>query len=140
MTTFRRSISVILTLLAAAVAQAATATTEQSEFFESKIRPLLEAKCGVCHGDQTKMAGLILTTAEGFANGIGGVPLVDPNNPGASRLLEAISYQGKIKMPPTGKLTDEEISSFTTWVKGGAPWPNAQPVTTTTKKSAPNCV
>ena len=29
-------------------------------------------------------------------------------------------------MPPTGKLTAQQISDLTEWVQLGAPWPNAQ--------------
>jgi hypothetical protein len=120
-------------------ARAATpASAEQSEFFESKIRPLLETKCGVCHNEQAKMAGLILTTAEGFARGADAGPLFDPSQPGAGRLIEAVGYEGRIKMPPTGKLSDEEIEALKTWVTMGAPWPNAPVLSEKPKSSGPH--
>src|SRR5207247_3126555 len=43
-----------------------------------------------------------------------------------SRILQVVSYQDKIKMPPTGKLKDEEIEALKEWVKMGAPWPDAK--------------
>ena len=121
----------------AVVAAAAPASPAQTEFFESKVRPLLETKCSACHGDQVKMAGLTLTTAEGFARGAESGPLVEPGDSGASRLIEAISYEGRIKMPPTGKLSDEEIGALKAWVKMGAPWPNARIVHEIRKDSGP---
>jgi cytochrome c553 len=121
----RRLLALLPLLAVGGVAEAATATPEQTEYFESKVRPLFETKCGACHSEQSKMAGLVLTTAEGFARGADTGPLLDPNSPGSGRLIEAVSYQGRVKMPPTGKLSDEEIGALKNWVKMGAPWPNA---------------
>jgi uncharacterized protein DUF1549/uncharacterized protein DUF1553 len=47
-------------------------------------------------------------------------------DPEKSRLIQVVRYQGDIRMPPTGKLTELEIADLTNWVKSGAPWPNAQ--------------
>jgi hypothetical protein len=116
---------------------AATATPEQAEFFETKIRPVLETKCSACHSDQAKMAGLTLTTAEGFARGAESGPLLEPGDSGGGRLIQAISYEGRIKMPPTGKLNAEEIAALKDWVKMGAPWPNASAAVETPKTSGP---
>ena len=101
-------------------------TVEQTEFFESKIRPLFETKCSTCHGEQVQMAGLKLITAEGFLRGADTGPIVVEGDPGASRLIQNVRYEGKIKMPPTGKLSDQEIAALEEWVKMGAPWPNAE--------------
>ena len=101
-------------------------TVEQTEFFESKIRPLFATKCSTCHGEQVQMAGLKLITAEGFLRGADTGPIVVEGGPGASRLIQAVRYEGKIKMPPTGKLSDQEIAALEEWVKMGAPWPNAE--------------
>ena len=38
-------------------------------------------------------------------------------------LVTAISYRDdRLRMPPTGKLADDEISTLISWVKMGAPW------------------
>ncbi|MEO8049489.1 MAG: DUF1549 and DUF1553 domain-containing protein, partial [Acidobacteriota bacterium] len=46
-----------------------------------------------------------------------------PGDPENSRLIQAVGYQSKIKMPPTGKLEDSEIQALRDWVKLGAAWP-----------------
>src|SRR5437773_1890425 len=74
-----------------------------------------------------KTAGLDLGTAEGFQHGGQSGPIVVEGNSEASRLLKVIGYSESIKMPPTGKLKDEEIADITTWVKMGAAWPGAPP-------------
>jgi Protein of unknown function (DUF1553)/Protein of unknown function (DUF1549)/Planctomycete cytochrome C len=101
------------------------ANAEQNEFFESKIRPLLSSKCFACHGAEMQMAKLNLATAAGFFKGGESGPVVVKGEPENSRLINAVNYQGQVKMPPTGKLKDAEIADLVAWIKIGAPWPNA---------------
>lgn len=100
---------------------------EAADFFEKQVRPLLLAKCQMCHSAKAKTSGLDLSSAEGFQAGGATGPLVNKENPEASLLLKVISYEGSLKMPPMGKLKAEEIAVLTAWVKMGAPWPGAQP-------------
>ena len=70
------------------------------------------------------MADLQLTTREGFIKGSSRGPVVVRGDPVASRLIRAVGYQESIKMPPTGRLSDDEISALIEWVRMGASWPN----------------
>ena len=90
-----------------------------AEFFESRVRPLLAAKCQGCHNARTATAGLDLSTASGFEKGVA-----------RNRLLEVIGYEGKTKMPPSGKLADIEIAVLREWLRTGAAWPVAPSPTT----------
>jgi cytochrome c553 len=89
------------------------ADTSTGEHFEKKVRPLFAAKCQQCHGAKMQMGGVNLASGAG----------VD-----GARLYEALQYTGKFKMPPTGKLADEEIAEVKTWVDRGASWPNSAEV------------
>ena len=95
------------------------------EFFEKQIRPSLSSKCVACHNGEAKMGGLDLTSPAGFSRGSANGPIINPDHPQQSRLLTVIRYQGDIKMPPTGRLSDERIAAFEKWVETGAPWPEA---------------
>ncbi len=110
-----------LLLASSALAQ----TSEQVDFFEKKIRPVLAANCQVCHNHDLKTAELDLSSAEGFLRGGASGPLIDKDNPGESRLLKVLSYDERQKMPPTGKLKDAELADVAAWVNVGAPWPGA---------------
>jgi mono/diheme cytochrome c family protein len=101
----------------------------QQEFFEKKIRPILANSCQRCHNPKARVAGLDLTTAEAFQRGGESGPLISKEKPEESRLLKAVSYDSELKMPPSGKLKDQEIAALTDWVKMGAPWPGAAPAT-----------
>ena len=114
-----------LAVALAVAGEAISATPEEIAFFERNIRPVLVEKCSACHGDQVQMAGLQLTTAEGFYKGGDTGPVFVKDDPEGSRLLAAVRYEGDAKMPPTGKLPDEEIEDLAKWIGSGAPWPAA---------------
>ena len=111
---------VILVAASAAVLRAAGEPAASSEFFEIKVRPVLARHCLACHA-ASKMGGLDLTSRAGLEKGgARGTAL------GADGwLVRAISYaDGKLKMPPSGKLGEAEVEDLTAWVKAGAPWPD----------------
>ncbi|HWB98334.1 MAG TPA: DUF1549 domain-containing protein [Bryobacteraceae bacterium] len=83
----------------------------QPEFFESKIRPVLANQCFACHNSKLKTAGLDLSAATTYSSQAG------------ERILKALSYQSAIKMPPMGKLKEQELADLTAWIQAGAPWP-----------------
>jgi cytochrome c553 len=96
-----------------------------TQFFESKIRPLLIEKCYSCHSAQAKKlkGGLYLDTHEkALKGGESGAAFV-PGSPEKSRLIEAIGYKNEdLQMPPDSRLKENEIADLTAWVKMGAPW------------------
>ena len=99
------------------------------DHFELKIRPLLVQQCGDCHGTDEPESGLTLTTVDGLLKGGESGPVIEPGNPTASRLVQALRYTGRIKMPPDGKLADRAIVELVQWIKTGAtmPQPRKQP-------------
>src|SRR5438105_15930034 len=97
----------------------ATARADQREFFETKIRPLLAEKCFACH-TSSRMGGLEMKSREALLKGGKNGPAIVPNKPHESLLLKAVSYSDdRLKMPPQGKLSPEEIEALTVWVKTG---------------------
>ncbi|MBS0210874.1 MAG: PSD1 domain-containing protein [Planctomycetes bacterium] len=96
---------------------------EQEEFFEKKIRPLLNEKCVSCHGPKEQEAELRLDSREFLMRGAGGAPVAVAGEPDRSRLIQVTRYDGDVQMPPDGKLPADELAALTTWVKMGMPWP-----------------
>ena len=80
---------------------------EGIEFFEKKIRPVLESNCYVCHSASSKrlQGGLRLDSREGMLKGgNSGQPSIKPGDPDASLLIRAIRFtDSKLQMPPTGQ-------------------------------------
>jgi hypothetical protein len=92
-------------------------------FFESQVRPLLEARCLKCHGREPKIRGnLRLDSREAVLRGGDLGPAVSLDAPEESLFLQAIRYEGP-EMPPSGKLPQAEIDVLTRWVRQGLPWP-----------------
>lgn len=116
--------ALVLVPVLAPVVRAADATPEQVEFFEKRIRPVLAKSCYTCHSRalSSPMGGLRVDSRDGIAR------VVEPGDPEASRLFQALSYRGPLKMPPSGKLPDEQISDFAAWIKMGAPDPRIDAV------------
>ncbi|MCB1021502.1 MAG: PSD1 domain-containing protein [Acidobacteria bacterium] len=114
-----------LFLAAAACALGAGATPAQIEFFEKKIRPVLAEQCYACHSAQTMALGeLRVDSREAIRKGGTRGSAVTPGSPEASVLLKAISYADlDLKMPPTGKLSEQQIADFRLWIEMGAPDP-----------------
>jgi hypothetical protein len=94
------------------------------EFFESKVRPLLIARCYECHSATAKklQGELRLDSRSGALKGGETGAAVVPGDAKHSPLVNAINY-GELKMPPKTKLPADEIAVLTKWVELGAPWP-----------------
>ncbi len=129
MTGFGKS-SILLTALwlgsgipARAQTAAPPATPEDIAFFESKVRPILADKCYVCHGDKAQKGGVRLDSRAELLKDASSLKVVVPGNPETSALVHVLRYDGKIQMPPGGKLPQAQIDVLTDWVKRGAPWP-----------------
>ena len=76
-----------LVVLAAARADAQPAATLSTDFFETRIRPVLSSKCYTCHS--SKLAApkgeLVLDTKEGVLKGGKLGPAVVPGKPAESK-------------------------------------------------------
>ena len=113
-----------IVLTTAAWAEESQARSEAFRFFETKVRPLLAARCFKCHGPQKQQGGLRLDSQAGvLAGGESGAVIV-PGSPRPSLLIEAVHYRS-LEMPPDGKLSDQQIGVLTQWVRMGVPWPGA---------------
>jgi hypothetical protein len=95
------------------------------EFFEKNIRPVLIDNCLKCHGPKRQEGNLRLDTRAAMLKGTDKIgPVIVPGEPGKSRLIKAVEYNGDVTMPPAAKLNPETIEALTAWVKMGAPWPD----------------
>lgn len=97
------------------------------EHFEKHIRPLLVEKCYACHGSATTVMGeLRLDSREAVLRGGSRGAAVVPGDPAASLLLKAVSYSSlELRMPPSGRLSDQEIEHLEAWIRMGAPDPRS---------------
>ena len=76
-------------------AEAPRLTAAQTQFFETKIRPLLSAECYKCHSREAERVkgGLFVDTREGLLKGGKNGPSIIPGNPEKSLLIKAESKE-----------------------------------------------
>ena len=112
----------VVGLTGAAAELSAAPSAADAEFFESRVRPLLLEHCSACH---SRAAGepegnLSFDTR---AETLGHEGLATPGKPEQSLLVEVVRYDGKLQMPPDGRLPPEAIATLEEWVRRGLPWP-----------------
>src|SRR5205809_1021395 len=107
------------TLVLLAAAGTARAADPGTDFFESKIRPVLAEHCYRCHSTQARkqQGGLHLDTRDAIRKGGDSGPAVVPGKPDESLLLKAVRQTDPdLKMPPKGKLPDAVIADLEKWI------------------------
>jgi hypothetical protein len=119
-----------------AFADGVRAADETTGLFATKVKPVLESHCVKCHSGDEPKGGLRLTSREDILKGGDSGPAVDLNDPAASILVAAVTYDG-LEMPPTGKMPAEKIAAVTEWVKGGLNWPEGIALTVEQAHSGP---
>ncbi|MCH2132755.1 MAG: PSD1 and planctomycete cytochrome C domain-containing protein [Phycisphaerales bacterium] len=121
--------SLSISILAASVSSAAGSPVGPVSF-DRQIRPLLAAKCILCHGnaEESRQADLRLHTQSGLMGQLrGGGAVVVPGDPGSSGLFQRItSTDPAYRMPPSDEghaaLSPDEIDLVRRWIEQGAPW------------------
>lgn len=93
------------------------------EFFQTKVKPLLQARCFECHGPEAKklQGGLSLASRAAILRGGDSGAAIVPGQPSESLLVKAINYVD-FEMPPKSRLPEGEVAILTEWVRRGAPW------------------
>ncbi|XZE22325.1 DUF1553 domain-containing protein [Pirellulaceae bacterium SH449] len=116
-----RIVAVVGVLSGACFVQAAQ-TSEELDFFESKVRPLLIDKCLDCHSHETETSGgLSLDSREDWMRGGDLGQAISPEDWEASLVWKAVNYRDPhLQMPPDGKLKDRELEVLKQWLSSGA--------------------
>jgi mono/diheme cytochrome c family protein len=95
------------------------------DFFK-EVQPLFEAKCIECHRGVKAKGGLKLDAlADALQGGKSDGAAITPGKPEDSAILTRIHSEDEDdRMPPKGeRLTQEQITTLTKWIKEGAHWP-----------------
>jgi uncharacterized membrane protein len=111
---------IVIALLASCLSSAQSS----AEHFETRVRPVLAAKCQGCHGVDEASGGLRLNSGDGMLAGGKRGPAIALNAPESSLLVRAVRHEGGLAMPPGGaKLREGEVAAIAGWIAGGAVWP-----------------
>ena len=114
----------VIALLAAVGAPPATAADrDETSLFESRVRPVLNARCVKCHGAARQESGLRLDLGTLAVKGGDRGPAIVPGDPDHSLLIQAARRTGDLKMPPDEPLRPDEVAGLVEWIRQGARWP-----------------
>src|SRR4051794_22070846 len=102
----------VLLVATAACYSAVPGPLDGTDFFETKIRPLLVDRCFECHSTTSKKikGGLTLDARDSVLKGGDSGPVIVPGHPEKSLLIKAVQYSDKdLQMPPNHRLAPGEI-------------------------------
>lgn len=121
---FNLMIANAICLAAGATIAAQELSTEQLNFFESKIRPVLIKECYGCHSAKTgaTKGGLMVDSKEALVMGGDSGPAIVAGDLSESLLWSAINHED-YNMPPGKMLSAKVLADFKTWIEMGAPDP-----------------
>ena len=102
---------------------------QSSELFEKKVRPVFVEHCQACHNEKAKSGGLDLASRDGLKQAAGAGYFGTAAEPHNSPIVQALGYEGRVRMPPAGKLPVEKIAAIREWVGAGAWTPGVESAT-----------
>jgi WD40 repeat protein len=115
-----------------------TAAALNAQTWTADIFPLLDKRCGACHGEQSKMGEFSVHSYASTVRGGNHGKTVAPGNPDESLLVQYVTGKAYPKMPMDGStLSDGEVDLIRGWIKGGAKGP-AEPEKPQASGPAPN--
>ena len=91
------------------------------EFFVARVQPVLQNKCLGCHASEPQ-GGLRMDSRDALLKGGNSGPALVPGDADASLLVQAVRQSHDLKMPPDGKLPEQEVDALARWVGDGAVW------------------
>lgn len=101
---------------------------QATEFFSTRVLPLLREHCFECHSHEGEEASgnLVLDSRSAILQGGSRGKAYDETSPHTSLLLRAVQFDDSdLQMPPSGKLDDASIATLRQWLEGGAVMPSS---------------
>jgi hypothetical protein len=128
---FMKFLFVLLLIFGGSILQGESLTAPQLEFFEKKIRPVLDKNCYKCHSTKSKKVKgkLLLDSKAGWMRGGDTGQVIIPGDAKNSLLVKMINHLPDYEsMPTKSKLKPQEIKDIEAWIKMGAPDPRIQKI------------
>ncbi len=114
-------LAVCSALATPATAQTAASAAPTQVNYDTQIRPILAQHCYSCHGPEAQQSGLRLDLRQNAMRGGDYGPVITPGDSAESKLIKrVVNGDGGVQMPPTGPLSEEEISLLRMWIDQGA--------------------
>ncbi len=121
---------VVLLALAALASPASAGAEPPTDFFESRVRPVLADNCYACHA-RVQSGGLRVDSREALLAGGDSGPAIVPGDPDGSLLVRAVRHELEGREMPryADALAARDVAGLVEWIRMGAPWPEGAPTT-----------
>ena len=113
---------IVLTLFAFFIPVPVSAEPGKKVSFAADVAPILSEKCVECHGQKSTMSDLDLRTREATMKGGKHGAVIVPGNAAGSSLYRHLTAQAQPQMPFGGRLSEQQIAVFKSWIDSGADW------------------
>jgi len=119
---------VALIALAALGLPASVGAQSPTDFFETRVRPVLADNCYACHA-RLRSGGLRVDSRGALLEGGDSGPAIVPGDPDGSLLVRAVRHEIEGGEMPryADPLTARDVEGLVEWIRMGAPWPEAAP-------------
>jgi hypothetical protein len=87
----------------------------QAATWEAGIGGIFDGKCGACHNDSAKLGDLDLTSFAAAMEGGASGPVITPEDPDGSKLVQVQAAGGH-----PGQLSGDELAQVKDWIQAGA--------------------
>ncbi len=116
--------------VSASVAEGQNSAQSEVIDYLADVAPIFHRHCVSCHGPLEQRAGLRLDAGRLALEGAETGAVIEPGDPGASFLIEAVTGDpSDWRMPPEGPgLSAEEVATLTRWIALGAEVPDDETV------------
>ena len=129
-----------LALLALAMLGLPASAGAQSptDFFETRVRPVLADNCYACHA-RVQSGGLRVDSREALLAGGASGPAIVPGDPDDSLLVRAVRHEIEGREMPryADPLAARDVEGIVEWVRMGAPWPEPAAATASADLARP---
>ncbi len=117
---------------------ASTGAQPPTDFFETRVRPVLAANCYACHA-RLQSGGLRVDSREALLEGGDSGPAIVPGDPDGSLLVRAVRHEIEGREMPryADPLAARDVGGLVEWIRMGAPWPEAALASTSADAGAP---
>ncbi len=124
--------------LAAFCLAASAGAQSPTDFFETRVRPVLADNCYACHA-RLQSGGLRVDSREALLEGGDSGPAIVPGDPDGSLLVRAVRHEIEGGEMPryADPLAARDVEGLVEWIRMGAPWPQAASATASADLARP---
>ena len=122
----RSHLILMLLFVVPVVAAADEPSKEDLEFYNKRVRPILEKNCYECHSQKADevQSGLRVDERQAIIQGGDRGTAAEPGDGEGSLLISAVRWEDDdLQMPPEEKLSEKQIEILLEWIDREIPFP-----------------